>query len=39
VIRDERLETSLLKFDTRGYTDIAIAIAKSALIYARDRKH
>jgi TnpA family transposase len=28
VIRDERLETSLLAVDTRGYTDVAMAIAK-----------
>ena len=28
VIRDERLETSLLAVDTHGYTDVAMAIAK-----------
>jgi hypothetical protein len=27
VIRDERLETSLLAVDTRGYTDVGMAIA------------
>jgi hypothetical protein len=37
VILDERLDTSLLAFDTRGYTDVAMAIAKLlGLICARD---
>jgi hypothetical protein len=45
MIRDERLETSLLALDTRGYIDVAMGIGKllgfvlCAIEALQDRHH